>query len=90
VIVDGIEALLDTLISEEAMMRIYEDNYAYEIEQVLDPATLVPSGWKYNVYRVRPFQQLLQSGTAASRETAELEGRRAVQREIRQEGKPAA
>ena len=74
-------------------MRIYEHNFAYEIEQTVDPATLVPTGWKYNVYRVRPTQQLLHSGTAATREVAEQEGRRAVQKEIRAEEKaekPAA
>ena len=71
-------------------MRIYEDNYAYEIEQKIDPATLVPSGWKYNVYRVRPVNQLLQSGTAESREAAEHEGRRAVQHAIRQERRKSA
>ena len=68
-------------------MRIYEDNYAYEIEQVIDPATLVATGWKYNVYRVRPSNQLLHTGRAASREAAEKEGRRAVQRTIQQEQK---
>jgi len=71
-------------------MRIYEDNYAYEIERVLDPATLVATGWKYNVYRVRPSNQLLHSGTVASREAAETEGRRAVQRAIEQEQKNKA
>ena len=71
-------------------MRIHEDSYAYEIEQVLDPATLVATGWKYNVYRVRPFNQLLQSGTADSREAAEIEGRRAVQKAIQEEQKKSA
>ena len=68
-------------------MRIYEDNYAYEIEQVVDPATLLATGWKYNVYRVRPSNQLLHSATVDSREAAEREGRRAVQRTIQQEQK---
>jgi hypothetical protein len=73
-------------------MRIYEDNFAYEIEQVVDPATLVATGWKYNVYRVRPSNELLHSGSAGSREAAEIEGKRAVQRVIReaQKNKPAA
>ncbi len=65
-------------------MRIYEGEYAYEVEQVLDPATLIRTGWKYNVYRVRPVNQLLHSGTAGSREEAEVQGRRAVQHAIRQ------
>jgi len=74
-------------------MRIYEHNFAYEIEQTVDPGTLVPTGWKYNLYRVRPVQQLLHSGTSATKELAEQEGKRAVQKEIRteQEGeKPVA
>jgi hypothetical protein len=73
-------------------MRIYEDNFAYEIEQVLDPATLVAAGWRYNVYRVRPTNELLHSGTAGSREAAETEGKRAVLRAIQeaQKKKPAA
>ena len=65
-------------------MRIYEDNFAYEIEQVLDPATLVAAGWRYNVYRVRPSNELLHSGTTDSREAAEMEGKRAVQRVIQE------
>jgi hypothetical protein len=76
---------------ETLSMRIYEDNFAYEIEQVLDPATLIPSGWKFNIYQVRPFNQLLGSGNAPTREAAEQEGRRAVQQAIRQQqGKSAA
>lgn len=71
-------------------MRIYEGDYAYEVEQVLDPATLIRAGWKYNVYRVRPVNQLLHSGKAGSREEAELEGRRAVQHAIRQENQKSA
>ena len=72
-------------------MRIHEDNFAYEIEQVFDPATMVSMGWKYNVYRVRPLNQLLRSGNAESREAAEREGRKAMQRAIRlEEQKPAA
>ncbi|MBV8052101.1 MAG: hypothetical protein JOZ80_12970 [Acidobacteriaceae bacterium] len=34
-------------------MRIYEDNYAYEIERVLDPLTEIMKGWRYNVACVR-------------------------------------
>ena len=77
-------------ILEKKAMRIYEGDYAYEVERVLDPATLVPTGWKYNVYRVRPVNQFLHSGSAGSREEAELDGRRAVQHAIRQEGHKSA
>jgi hypothetical protein len=59
-------------------MRIYEGDFAYEIERVLDPSTEVFKGWRYNVYRVRPLDELLRSGEAGSKEAAELAGRRVV------------
>lgn len=71
-------------------MRIYEGYYAYEVEQVLDPATPIRAGWKYNLYRVRPVNQFLPSSTAGSREEAEREGRRAVQHAIRHENQKSA
>jgi hypothetical protein len=36
-------------------MRIYENNFAYELERVVDPATQVKTTWRYNLYRVRPI-----------------------------------
>jgi hypothetical protein len=59
-------------------MRIYEGDYAYEIEPVVDPATQVSSGWRYKIYRIRPLEQLLRSGDAQSKEAAEQLGRRAL------------
>lgn len=59
-------------------MRIYEDNYAYEIEQILDPATRVSTGWRYKIYRVRPAEQLLNSGQAPNRAAAEEAGKQAL------------
>jgi hypothetical protein len=59
-------------------MRIYEGDHAYELERVLDPTTQLYKGWRYNVYRVRPTQQLLRSGEAETQEDAELAGRRAL------------
>jgi hypothetical protein len=59
-------------------MRIYEGDYAYEIERVLDPATQLFKGWRYNVYRVRPLDEVLRSGEAGSKEAAEEAGRRAL------------
>jgi hypothetical protein len=60
-------------------MRIYEDDYAYEIERVLDPLTEILKGWRYKVYRVRPRDEMLQSGEVGSKEAAELAGRRALE-----------
>ena len=75
-------------------MRIYEGDYTYEIERIIDPATQVSTGWRYNIYRVRPLDQLLRSGTAATKEEAEEAAKRALQEvmrsEHRGESKPAA
>ena len=73
-------------------MRIYEGDYAYEIESAIDPVTRVGKGWRYNVYRVRPQDQLLRSGTAPSREEAEKSGKKVLaelqKAEGRNEGAP--
>lgn len=63
-------------------MRIYEGDYAYEIERILDPQTQLTTGWRYNVYRVRPGDELLRSGTAPTREQAEKAGREELERVI--------
>ena len=59
-------------------MRIYEGDYAYEIEQMLHPQTQVPTGWRYNVYRIRPWDQLIRTGKAATRDGAERAGKAAI------------
>jgi len=70
-------------------MRIYEGDHAYEIERVLDPTTQLYKGWRYNVYRVRPTQQLLRSGEAETQEGAELAGRRALAEVVNTDSKNA-
>ena len=70
-------------------MRIYEGDYAYEIEHVLDPETRVSKGWRVNVYRVRPQDQLLRSGVAASKEEAERAGKQVLQDVINEEQRTA-
>ncbi|HKU28513.1 MAG TPA: hypothetical protein VJQ54_23795 [Candidatus Sulfotelmatobacter sp.] len=57
-------------------MRFYEGDYAYEIERIRDSATQVFTGWRYNVYRIRPDQKLLRSGDVQSQEEAEASARR--------------
>ena len=57
-------------------MRFYEGDYAYEVERVMDAATQLYTGWRYNVYRVRPDHGLLRTGSAATQEEAENEGKR--------------
>ena len=57
-------------------MRVYEDDHAYEIEPVRDSATQLCTGWRYNVYRIRPEQKLLRSGQASTQQEAETLGRK--------------
>lgn len=73
-------------------MRIYEGDYAYEIEPVLDPATQVSSGWRYKIYRIRPRDEMLRSGDAQTKEAAEELGRRALNEVLRTQSsqEPAA
>lgn len=66
-------------------MRICEGNYAYEIEQALDPETRVSKGWRVNVYRVRPQDQLLRSGVASTKEEAERAGKQVVREVMNEE-----
>lgn len=70
-------------------MRFYEGDHAYEVEKVLDPATQLHSGWRYNVYRVRPVEELLRSGNASTQQEAERSGRQVLARIIRADHKGA-
>ena len=65
-------------------MRIYEGDYAYEIEQILNPETQLRTGWRYKIYRVRPGDQLLRSGEASTRGEAEEAGKRALAEVLRE------
>jgi len=51
-------------------MRFYEGDYAYELERVRDHATQLFTGWRYNVYRIRPDQKIIRSGEASTQEEA--------------------
>jgi len=57
-------------------MRIYEGDYAYEVERVFDSATQVQTGWRYNIYRVRLRDELLRTGQAKTMNAAEKAGQR--------------
>ena len=52
-------------------MRIHEGNYAYDLEQPVDPATQLRSRWRFTVYRLRPVERIVRSGEAATRPDAE-------------------
>jgi hypothetical protein len=67
-------------------MRFYEGDYAYEVERVMDAATQLYTGWRYNVYRIRPDQGLLRSGNAETQEEAEREGKKVLAELLKGEG----
>ncbi len=59
-------------------MRFYEGDYAYELERVRDTATQLFTGWRYNVYRIRPDNKVIRSGEAQTQEEAENTARKAL------------
>lgn len=59
-------------------MRIHEGDFAYDLEQPVDPLTQLRSKWKFTVYKVRPAEHKLASGEAETREAAEKKARSAL------------
>lgn len=71
-------------------MRIHDkDDYAYELEQSVDPLTQLRQGWNYRVFRLRPIEEVLYQGSSDSREEAEKLARRTISR-LRQKERRAA
>lgn len=66
-------------------MRFYEDDHAYEVEPIRDPATQLCTGWRYKVYRIRPDDKLLTSGEAPTQQEAINAGRKALASLLKQE-----
>lgn len=62
-------------------MRIREGDFAYDIEQVRDPLTQLPSKWQFKIVRVHPAPEMVVSrGEAASRAGAEKKAKTALSR----------
>lgn len=70
-------------------MRIREGDYAYDLEQKIDPLTQVRQDWKFTVYLVYPTEQVVERGRAKTREEAEQQAQSAMVR-IRKEAKRTA
>ena len=68
-------------------MRIHEGDYAYEIEEALDPETRARTGWRFNIYRVRPQDRLLRSEIAPTKEAAETAGKQGLAELLNAEGR---
>ena len=71
-------------------MRIHDRNdYAYELEQPVDPATQLRSGWIYRVFHLRPMEVIVQTGEAKSLDEAEKEAKRVITRQLQREKRAA-
>jgi hypothetical protein len=71
-------------------MRIHEGNFAYDLEQPIDPLTQLRSKWKFTLFKVRPVEQKLTSGEADTREAAEKKARAELAKVARSSGSQAA
>jgi hypothetical protein len=71
-------------------MRIHEGNFAYDLEQPIDPLTQLRSKWKFTLFKVRPVEQKLTSGEADTREAAEKKARAELAKAARSSGSQAA
>ncbi len=71
-------------------MRIHDKgDYAYDLEQTIDPATQLRTGWSFHVFLLRPTEQVIESGQASSREEAEKQAKRAISRVLQRERRAA-
>ncbi len=72
-------------------MRIHEGDYAYEVRPKRDPLTQLSAGWQYLVYRVRPVDQIVESGDVENREAAEKKAKARLSQllKIEREGRAA-
>lgn len=71
-------------------MRIHEGDFAYDLEQPVDPLTQLRSKWKFTLYKIRPSEQRLTSGEADTRKEAEKKARTELARVARSSGPRAA
>jgi hypothetical protein len=59
-------------------MRIHEGDLAYDLEQPIDPLTQLRSKWRFTIYRVKPAEEKLGSGEAATKAEAEKKAKSAL------------
>ena len=71
-------------------MRIREGNYGYDLEQPADPQTQLRSIWRYTIYRLYPFEQVVEKGEAPTRDAAENKARAVIKQIEQNQGKTAA
>lgn len=61
-------------------MRIHEGDFAYDLEQKIDPSTMLRGDWRFKIYFTLPMDQVLEQGEAESREAAEQQALKAIAR----------
>jgi hypothetical protein len=71
-------------------MRIHEDNFAYDLEQPRDPQTQLALNWRFTVYQLRPVEEIVVRGEAATRAEAERKAKAAVSKLLNKKSKVAA
>jgi hypothetical protein len=59
-------------------MRIHEGDLAYDLEQPIDPLTQLRSKWRFTIYRVKPAEEKLGSGEAATKAETEKKAKSAL------------
>lgn len=70
-------------------MRIHEGDFAYDLEQPIDPLTQLRSKWKFTLFRIRPAEEKLASGEADTREGAEKKAKAALAKASTQDSRAA-
>jgi len=71
-------------------MRIHDKgDYAYDLEQAVDPFTQLRKEWNFHIFRLRPIEQVVDYGKAQSREEAENLAKRAISRLLQRERRAA-
>ncbi|HSY11630.1 MAG TPA: hypothetical protein VK976_05520 [Verrucomicrobiae bacterium] len=71
-------------------MRIHDKgDYAYDLEQSVDPMTQLRTGWNFRIFRVRPTEQMVEKGEAPSRDEAEKQAKRVISRVLQKEKRAA-
>jgi hypothetical protein len=61
-------------------LRIHEGDYAYDLEQKVDPSTMLRGEWRFKIYFTLPTDQVLAQGEAATQKAAEQQALKAIAR----------
>jgi hypothetical protein len=72
-------------------MRIREGDFAYDIEQLRDPLTQLPSNWQFKIVRLHPAPEMVVlKGEAPNRPAAEKKAKAALHKVVSDMDEPIA